>query len=354
MPGQIGEQTERLPMSAMCEQAVRAISKGLCGCSCADNQLLSLRVRGQTGCIATGAELFFCTCACTDARRARRAAQDEFARGDQVCTEALAPGGAGPAAWARLLEPVAFFAQFKNYLQVLLSLAQRQSGAASGQERSAGSSKALARVLLRARETVSWHGAARRRQGTQAFNVGEVERGRRVGRADRGVGAERGGLSPVGRLGALAPPAAGHARGAVRARAALAKGAPRRIPARGLALQPGAGDCTGSPLLERPSQAVPVPAARVGRLAIILDGCHTGRAPAARGRGRALALPVLHGLAPAPGARGARPAQGARQPQHARGRVPQPGARARVLLLAAGWLCLASCRVEYPTSVCIP
>ena len=53
----------------MREQAVRAISKGLCGCSCADNQLLSLRVRGQGGCIATGAELFFCTCACADARR---------------------------------------------------------------------------------------------------------------------------------------------------------------------------------------------------------------------------------------------------------------------------------------------
>lgn len=44
--------------------------------------------------------------------------QEEFARGDQVCTEALASASRGPAAWARLLEPVDFFRQFKNYLQV--------------------------------------------------------------------------------------------------------------------------------------------------------------------------------------------------------------------------------------------
>ncbi len=48
----------------------------------------------------------------------RLPAQEEFVRGDQVCTESLAPGARGPAAWARLLDPAAFFAQFKNYLTV--------------------------------------------------------------------------------------------------------------------------------------------------------------------------------------------------------------------------------------------
>ena len=47
-------------------------------------------------------------------------AQEEFVRGDTVCTEALSSGSRGPAAWSRLLEPFDFFRQFKNYLQVPL------------------------------------------------------------------------------------------------------------------------------------------------------------------------------------------------------------------------------------------
>ncbi|KAK9846007.1 hypothetical protein WJX81_008275 [Elliptochloris bilobata] len=47
-----------------------------------------------------------------------RVMREEFVRGDQVCTESLAPGCRGAAPWTRLLEPVDFFRQYKNYLQV--------------------------------------------------------------------------------------------------------------------------------------------------------------------------------------------------------------------------------------------